>query len=43
MNKKEIKKNVLPYVFLLGIMLIIFYVFNIMGNKVNKLTLLFVK
>ena len=38
MNKKEIKKNVLPYVFLLGIMLIIFYVFNVMGNKVNKLT-----
>ena len=38
MNKKEIKKNVVPYVFLLGIMLIIFYMFNIMGNKVNKLT-----
>ena len=38
MNKKEIKKNVTPYVFLVGIMLVIFYIFNIMGNKVNKLT-----
>ena len=38
MNKKEIKKNVVPYVFLLGIMLVIFYIFNIMGNKVNELT-----
>jgi len=38
MNKKEMKKNILPYVFLLGIMLVIFYVFNIMGNKVNELT-----
>ena len=38
MNKKEVKKNVMPYVFLLGIMLIIFYVFNIMGQEVHELT-----
>ena len=37
MNKNEIKKSVLPYIFLVGIMIAIFYLFNIMGNKVNDL------
>ena len=38
MNKKELKKNVVPYVTLLGIILVLLYVFNFMGNKVNDLT-----
>ena len=38
MNSKNIKKGVLPYVFLLLAMLAIFYVFNISNKKVNVLT-----
>ena len=38
MNKKELKKNVVPYVSLLAIILVLLYVFNFMGNKVNELT-----
>ena len=36
MNKKELKKSVLPYAFLLLVMLGIVYIFNIMGNTVNE-------
>jgi len=38
MNKKDLKKNVVPYVALLGIILVLLYVFNFMGNKVNEFT-----
>ena len=38
MNKKSFKKVVLPYVLLGLLMLLIFYVFNLMNNKVNELT-----
>ena len=38
MNKKDLKKNVVPYVALLGIILVLLYVFNFMGNKINKFT-----
>ena len=38
MNKKNFKKNILPYVLIIGFMLVIFYVFNIMNNNVKDLT-----
>ena len=38
MNKKNFKKTVLPYIMLGLLMLIIFYVFNLMNTKVNKLS-----
>ena len=38
MNKNDIKKNVVPYVVLLGIIIVIAYVFNIMDNEVHKFT-----
>lgn len=38
MNSKNIKKGILPYMFLLLAMLAIFYVFNISNKKVNVLT-----
>ena len=38
MNKNNVKKGILPYVFLLIALLAIFYVFNISNKKVNVLT-----
>ncbi len=38
MNKKTVKKGLLPYVFIFLIMLGIYYCFNIMNQKVNVLT-----
>ena len=38
MNKKEVKKGLVPYLFMILIMLGIFYVFNVMNKDVNNLT-----
>ena len=38
MNKKEVKKNVIPYVLLVGLMLILFYMYKVMSVKINDLT-----
>ena len=38
LNKKTVKKGLLPYVFILTIMLGIFYFAGVMNNKVNVLT-----
>ena len=38
MNKKEIKKGIMPYVVLIVIMLVVIYFFNIFNVKVNDLT-----
>ena len=38
MNKKEIKKGILPYVVLIVIMLFVIYFFNVFNVKVNDLT-----
>ena len=38
MNKKEVKKNVIPYVLLIGLMLVLFYMYKVMSIKVNELT-----
>ena len=38
MSKKDMKKNVIPYVLLIGLMLVLFYMYNIMSHKVNDLT-----
>ncbi len=38
MNKKEIKKGILPYVALIVIMLLVIYFFNVFNAKVNNLT-----
>ncbi len=38
MNKKTVKKGLLPYVFILLIMLGIYYFFNVMNQKINVLT-----
>ena len=38
MNKKEIKKGILPYVILIAIMLVVIYLFNVMNVQVNDLT-----
>ncbi len=38
MNKKSIKRGLLPYIFLLLIILVIFYVFNIVNVKNNVFT-----
>lgn len=37
-NKKNVKKGLVPYLFMFLIMLGIFYVVNIMNVKVNTLT-----
>ena len=37
-NKKSVKKGLVPYLFMFLIMLGIFYVVNIMNTKVNTLT-----
>ena len=38
MNKKNIKRGLLPYVFLVLLILIVYYVFNIANEKVNTFT-----
>ncbi len=38
MNKKTVKKGLLPYVFIFLIMIAIYYCFNVMNQKVNILT-----
>ena len=38
MSKKEVKKGLVPYLFMILIMLGIFYVFNVMNQDVNNLT-----
>ena len=38
MNKKAIKKGILPYIILLFIMFAILYFFNMMNQRVNILT-----
>ena len=37
-DKKVIKKGLLPYVFLAVIFLTIFYIFNVLNNNVKVLT-----
>ncbi len=38
MNKKEVKRGLVPYLFMILIMLGIFYVFNVMNKDINNLT-----
>ena len=38
MNKKEIRKGILPYAALIVVMLLIIYFFNVLNLKVNVLT-----
>ena len=38
MNKKSVKRGLLPYIFLLLIILAVFYIFNIVNVKNNDLT-----
>ncbi len=38
MNKKNIKRGLLPYVFLILIILVVFYIFNVVNVKVNTFT-----
>ena len=38
MNKKEVKKGLVPYLFMILIALGIFYVFNVMNQDINNLT-----
>ena len=38
MNKKEIKKGIVPYVALIVIMLFVIYFFNVFNVKVNDLS-----
>jgi len=38
MNKKDVKKNILPYIFLLVVMGVIVYIFYISNTKVHELT-----
>ncbi len=38
MNKKNVKKGLLPYLFLALVMLAVFYFFNVLNQKVNILT-----
>ena len=42
MNKKEIKKGIVPYVVLIVIMLGVIYFFNILNIKVNDMISLLV-
>ena len=35
MNKKDVKKNVLPYILLIGLMVVLFYMYKVMSVKVN--------
>ena len=38
MNKKEMKKNVIPYVLLVVLMFILFYIYRVMSFKTYDLT-----
>ena len=38
MSKKEMKKNVIPYFLLIGLMAILFYMYNVMSHKVYEFT-----
>ena len=38
MNKKEMKKNIIPYVLLIGLILVLFYMYRIMSYKVYDFT-----
>ena len=38
MNRKNIKRGLLPYVFLILIILVVFYIFNVVNVKVNTFT-----
>ena len=38
MNKKEVKKGLVPYLFMILVALGIFYVFNVMNQDINNLT-----
>ena len=38
MNKKNIKRGVTPYVFLVVFVIVVYFVFSSMNQKVNKLT-----
>ena len=38
MNKKDVKKGLVPYLFMILIMLGVFYVFNVMNKDINNLT-----
>ena len=38
MNKKTLKKGMLPYLFLVVVILGIYYLFGILNTKVNDLT-----
>jgi len=38
MSKKDVKKNVIPYILLIGLMLVLFYMYKVMSVKVNDLT-----
>ena len=38
MNKKDMRKNVVPYILFVGLMLVLFYMYKVMSVKVNELT-----
>jgi len=38
MNKKNVKRGLLPYVFLVLLILVVYYVFNVVNEKVNTFT-----
>ncbi len=38
MNKKEVKKGLVPYLFMILVVLGVFYVFNVMNKDINTLT-----
>ena len=38
MNKKNMKRNVVPYILLVGLMLVLFYMYKVMSVKVHDLT-----
>lgn len=38
MNKKDMRRNVVPYILLVGLMLVLFYMYKVMSVKVHDLT-----
>ena len=38
MNKKEIKRNVIPYILLIVLMIVLFYIYKVMSFKTNEFT-----
>ncbi|MBQ7137257.1 MAG: ATP-dependent zinc metalloprotease FtsH [Bacilli bacterium] len=38
MNKKNVKRGLLPYVFLILLIMVVYYVFNVVNEKVNTFT-----